>query len=413
MEPPSRLPISQFSGSTSGRFDVDCGSFSTECFLTKSSTKRLFVFFSHAGRSGTSTQFHRASWSAHLNGTCLYIEDPMYKFHPKLKTGWFYGTNSESWMHTISRIIHQTIKKHDIPESEVIYMGSSSGAYAAIYICDYLGYGRVFAFNPQIRPRHWSDAENFEKITKLSLSNNDHLGRNCLRRISENKKCFFYLMFNTASPVDREQCFPWMDELGIPQKSGVSNYNNLFFLLQEIKYQSPHNSIITADDLIILLSTLQNTDDKNSATTNAYLRRIKTSSEQEDELFCTKFWNKYLHEPKIKELKSPSTINKHYIDFNLKNEFSEIKYRISMQRSKKTVSLLIYISKWNSKNKILASEIASKITNEYSYVFDTNETGDFARVIKKHVKFNEINKNFSDFFNSSFSLIYEAINKKT
>lgn len=76
---PKNCSLEEICFNLNGLFHIDLNKVAFECFLKKSETLRLFVFYSAGGRSNKDTKFNRLTWSSFLDGFCLYIEDPMYK----------------------------------------------------------------------------------------------------------------------------------------------------------------------------------------------------------------------------------------------------------------------------------------------------------------------------------------------
>ncbi len=405
-ENPEKYEINKFQGSSIDRFDVLHGEVNFECFISGSNVNRLFVFFSAAGRTNSKTAFHRASWSSSLNGTCLYIEDPMYKKHEGLSTGWFYGDSKESYLLKSIDIVKKVAQSKNIRNKNIIFIGSSSGAYASILAASLMPGTTAYAYNPQIRPRDWPDAKNFEKLTGLNLSVDEKFNRNCLRYVAGNFESKFFIFVNIFSKVDRVQIYPWLEELGIKPSNGLKVHGNIFFILQELKNQNPHNAIIHLDESIVLLSLLEGGDEVDESALNLYLGKLAESVEVEERLFYSTTWYKFLNNSFPMYLKKPQNIDLYYIDFKTVDDYSGVRYRISMQRLKKTATLIFYVLDWSSKVDTKLAENVIGFCKENSCSIDFDEQRDFARIMRRGVRLNDLYEEFSGFLGKSFPTIY-------
>lgn len=233
--PAKTVDFIDFSGTESGRIDVLYKAIRLECLLVKSTTKRLFVFFSAAGRKNNATLYQRLGWCNELNGFCLYVEDPMYKKHAGLECGWYYGTEDESYLIYIEKIIKKITVANHIRNQDLYLIGSSSGGAAALYMANLIKGSIAYAYNPQITLDDWTDAPNFKEITQIDLKKKDILNRNSLTYIADNTESKFLISYNSGSTPDQKQFNGWLDCLGIEISDGLKIKNNIFFLIKEIR----------------------------------------------------------------------------------------------------------------------------------------------------------------------------------
>ncbi len=113
--------------------------------------KKLYVFFSSGGGRKKGSEFHRWTWYKYLPGICLHVEDPMFRKFPELLTTWFYGDQEHPYLIYISEYLKKFAELFAIPVQDITCIGSSQGAYAALYVANHLKGATAIAMNPQIR----------------------------------------------------------------------------------------------------------------------------------------------------------------------------------------------------------------------------------------------------------------------
>lgn len=344
---PLKINFKNFLGSECGRFDVKYNNTNFECLLIDSNVKRLFVCFSAAGRKKQDTLFQRLGWCRQLNGICLYIEDPMYKENKGLECGWFYGTEKESYLVHVNKIIEKILQERSINSQDVVFLGSSSAGYAALYSANLLQGSIAYAYNPQITPKNWLDADNFQRITKINLDGQDAFNRKSLKNIAENNKSKFLIFYNLASKHDQKQFNPWFDELGIKKNDGLKVHNNIYFFVKEINNHNSHFCVADIHDFISILSFLKVDDVNLPELTNIYLESFKSKVMLDEKLYYSTLWFNYLKKGFPLFLVDPSNISETYVNFKVKNYEDVFIYRTSSQKISKSTELVCYILKNN------------------------------------------------------------------
>lgn len=222
MEPLDRLALAQkpeavtwdtLTTVESGRFSLTTNNATYECFIRASKAKRLFVMLSGAGRQNSDINFARVSWGGQLNGITLNVEDPMYIRHPGLAVGWYYGTAQVSYMDEIAEMARRISHANGIQARDIIFVGSSAGGTAALYLADAVKGSTCLAMNPQVIPARYHYAGKFKEITGIDLKATDPLGRTNLRRVSQNRDSRFIVCCNLLSREDfKVQVQPWLEE---------------------------------------------------------------------------------------------------------------------------------------------------------------------------------------------------------
>lgn len=244
-----------------GRFSFTTPNATYEGFLQPSDTKRMYVLLSSAGRMNSDIRFSRISWGGLLNGITLNVEDPMYRKHPGLSVGWYYGTPTVSYLDEIAELVRALAELNGVPPANVIFVGSSAGGTAALFLADKVRGSTALAMNPQVIPNSYHYARRFEGITGTDLRQDDPFGRNSLRRVSDNTQSRFIVTCNLLSREDYQvQILPWLTEEGIaPENSqtpALITHKSLNFVLHNTPATNLHNTFLDLEHFAMLLPAI-------------------------------------------------------------------------------------------------------------------------------------------------------------
>lgn len=248
-----------------GNFSYTTPNATYQGFLQPGGPARLFVLLSSAGWRNGGVTFTRVSWGRVLNGTVLNIEDPSFARHPGIWTGWYYGTRSLSYLREIADFVRALAAERGIDTRNIVFIGSSAGGYAALYLADAIAGSTAFGFNPQLRPGITWSAERFQRIADVDLKGDDPFGRNDLARIAGNTKSRFFLSCNTASGEDiNQQIGPWLDKAGIARDRDATHsmiaHNTCTIFLFHLPSQNRHRTFPDIEHLAVLLPVIMEDD---------------------------------------------------------------------------------------------------------------------------------------------------------
>lgn len=228
--------------SVPGRFSVSLNEVRFECFYHPSAHRRLYVLLSSAGRRVSYPRFDKFSWREALPGHCLYIEDPMYGLFPELTVGWYYGNQTASFLDDIVEIVRRAAAALRLSATDITFIGSSAGGYAALYSAATLVGASALAHNPQITLGDWPGRGEIERITGNDLLGQDRLRRNSIRWVAQASASRLFLTVNTASPIDFEmQISPWLEELDIPIAYPVTRCGSTSFIFHHTPGERAHH----------------------------------------------------------------------------------------------------------------------------------------------------------------------------
>lgn len=211
------------------RFNTRVGGARFECCYYEQSTNWFFIFLPGARGNDPRNlpRFSRWSRSSLIDGITLCVEDPMYYTYPKLKYGWFVGTENENYLEYLARLIEKIATIKGIPNNHIVLFGSSAGGSVAINCSRYLPDAMAVAINPQYLPSAPpSYNENFYKETGHHIQ--DYSDRiSIIDSINTNKNKIL-LAFNTASNEDYQGYLNFCKKNNIRNsKSNVEIHNNV------------------------------------------------------------------------------------------------------------------------------------------------------------------------------------------
>jgi hypothetical protein len=344
-KPPKKISIANFDGENDGRFDIDFENYELECFFKKSHQKLLLVFFSAAGRNDGKTVFHRVSWCEKIDANMLFIEDPMYKKHGGLTCGWYYGDGEESYLEKISKFVDDFSSKINVLRSNVVFVGSSSAAYAALFCANQLGGSKAYAYNPQLNLNDWPDARNFTKITGIDISTQDVFLRNNIHHIKNNKESRFFVYYNPASSHDGVQINPLIKALNVDSSDGLHAVGGVYLAIKKVDAHNPHLCVADINDFFVALKLLYDEEGSGIDYFNAYLNKFAIAATKDEEAFYSKIWYDFLKNGFPSILRRPKEISKYYIDFDVDDAHKIFRYRVSHQRMTKKSEVVFYIMK--------------------------------------------------------------------
>lgn len=192
--------------SISGRFSLLYEGIRFECFAKPQlGAQKLYVFFSGARPAETAEpQFKRWSYWDILDGNVLCVDDPMIQEFPSLRFGWYYGTSERNYLLDLRDVV--CAYAAEVGVSEVVFVSSSAGGFAALYMACVMEGTTAVAINPQIRLSIYSGWRHFAQITGVDVTSPDPYGRNDLPElIAKADKSRFLIIENVLSREDMNQ----------------------------------------------------------------------------------------------------------------------------------------------------------------------------------------------------------------
>ena len=174
--------------------------------------------------------FQRWSYSYYLNANVLAINNPMYHIASDLYCGWYLGTKDEDYIEYIVRLVKKMCTLHNIPTSNVTFMGSSSAGTAAIHCSCYLQNSMSFSINPQILPNVGTGMLNDYAKMGVSLDELNERRTNTIELLRKtNSKNI--ICVNIRSDKDLFPLFDVSDQLNIKLEYGLNiNQNNTVYI---------------------------------------------------------------------------------------------------------------------------------------------------------------------------------------
>lgn len=271
----------------SGRFRITLHGAPFEGIFHEKPGKFLYVAFDgRRNPADTLPKFPRWSYSSLVEGSFLAIEDPMYYMHTALQLAWYYGTPDHCYLEDCVAIVKTVCARLNIPHENVVFFGSSGGGYAALYAATLLQNSLSISLNPQLSISKHHTANEFAKITGISLKANDPLNRNDLaRQIIDHSVSRHVIIYNSYDP-HYNLFFQLAEVLGIPLRYGISIAGNvLMWTYSTPGAPNPHNAMETR----AIFSTID------------YIAKEFTNSGEKERLqniavLTNEFWNELYRE---------------------------------------------------------------------------------------------------------------------
>lgn len=396
---PKTYKQKEISTEISGRFDLTISNVIFECFLKPSEYKNLFVFFSAAGRNNGNTIFNRISWCNKLNGLCLYIEDPMYKKHPGLSAGWYFGTSTQSYLELAIELVKDFAEINNIKNENIFFTGSSSAGYAALYCANKIQKSNAYAYNPQIYLNRAPEYPNFKKLTQLDLDILvDEHDRANIDYVSNNKLSNFFIFYNQAGPYDSIHFESWLKDLNIKSEPELKIHNNTHFLIQNIKNSNPHSCIGEIEDFIHCITSLKLEKSYRYDLLNSSINRLKNYTIILEDKFYQQLWFNFTNNelPENIEISKSFVSTYRYIDFKVLSNPKLFVYRVSYTRLKARGEYVLYIRK----------NISNKIDEKHNKILEIcNKLGLKVSNQEKHFRIHSNFKGSADIFNQMLAFI--------
>lgn len=197
-----------FKNIQTGRFQVKTEVVDFDCLYKDNNQEKLYVILS-AGVSDNTVlpNFQRWSYHSFLDGNVLCVADPMYKEYKdkKLCVGWYYGTSSISYLEHLKNVIDEFAKQNKISLKNIVFVGSSSSGYAAIYLASKLPTTNCLAINPQIKLSFFPYYNEFVKITGMNPESDSFNREDISDLMINNNTSNFVLVESCKSPSDMAQ----------------------------------------------------------------------------------------------------------------------------------------------------------------------------------------------------------------
>lgn len=271
------------------RFNVEDDQCILECLMGNSATKKLYVFLSASGDISTKHRQENASFTRinsmeYMNGICLYIEDPMAKRFPGIKWGGFFGDESKFYVNSVVRLSLKVADMFDVPKDRIMFVGVSSGGFAAVHACSVIEGSRCLVENPRFFPdKTVINLEEWKKLTGCDLLDDIYESRLRPDKIVACSKNRFQIFMNRASEMDfKNGLLPFMKTLGI-EDEGFNYYRkeNVEIYIMDTPYTidgNPHSNWLNSF-LLVMAEYLEFLDEKTkSYIINHYVKENRKES---------------------------------------------------------------------------------------------------------------------------------------
>ncbi|MBO6293067.1 MAG: hypothetical protein J6N51_12570 [Selenomonas sp.] len=204
------------------RFDVNVSGTIFECLISPSVRKKLYVFLSNNYRLGDPERkkhafFFRMTWHRYFPGICLNIEDPMIKKYTNISWGGYIGGSENFYVDGVVAIVEKVAELYGIDHENIIFLGLSSGGFAALHAAAKMPHTSCVVENPQIYVDNWTSTEALSRAMGEDFQQDTYRHRLALdEAIIRNKTSKFRIFCNAASELDYDkQLKIFLAKLGI------------------------------------------------------------------------------------------------------------------------------------------------------------------------------------------------------
>jgi len=236
-------------------------------FIPRPNSNKLVVSLCGGGRKNKAYPlFTRWKYYNYLNANFLCIEDPMYNLYPQISDAlWYYGDKEHWLINDVADIVRNACSQLKISYSNLVFLGSSGGGTASIYLANLFEDSVAIALNPQYFLHSWNPdiTDFFKKRLKINLFEQDNIfPRNYPKLLSSKSR--FFLCENYLSEKDKLQFIPFFKQNSIPIKYGINQYNNVVTWIHATNGRKIHSS--NPEKLEILLINYLNEELKSGGT---------------------------------------------------------------------------------------------------------------------------------------------------
>lgn len=132
---------------------------------------RLFIMTSGAVERTKVTlpYFNRWTWAGagKFPGHVLCIADPTLELHEDMKLGWYLGTSKHNATEELCNIIRHFAEILGVPDSKIIFWGSSGGGFAALALASRIEGSTAVAINAQTNALEYHVESDVEMVRKF------------------------------------------------------------------------------------------------------------------------------------------------------------------------------------------------------------------------------------------------------
>ena len=246
--PARDITLDELDATCAGRLRIAVGTTWFESCLIPSNTKKLYVFLSSAAGKVKDPYpvFHRISWADKFDGVCLYLDDPTRNERDFGGGTFYFGYKEHNYCEYIIEIVRRVQANHGIKMADTIFISSSNGGFAALYLANVLQGSKCIVSNPQI-----DVTGRYERFGLTAQELNEVYDRMCVTNILKNTKSQFFIYFNLIAGNDYFHYNKLMSAAKKAMEIGVYNLTrNITMLTTKIPTEDPHGVFMDADAIL-------------------------------------------------------------------------------------------------------------------------------------------------------------------
>ncbi len=398
-------------------FEINNGNFPFSIFWKKNTSSQYLLISLNNGRIRKPRYFERYTWANAINFNILCIEDPSMS---RLKYGnWFYGSVEYPLIVDIEKLIQNCVKVLSIKNENIIFIGSSSGGYASLYLSYKFQSSTSISINPQIKIKEYGNIyEEIEK--KFGTIDNDKFLRNDISYIFTKHNNSKTIIITNKNHSDKIQLDIITEQLQIKNVEKSNVKWNFKILVPDVKFNiSPalvhkYNQLNFVETMLLINAVIHKKDTLNFI--NKFITEYEIRMQQKLDLYYLKL-EKYLSDmifnlSQSLRISYRAKLNK-FIVFDIKNNDYKIilkffiskvtiEFYINFNFKKDTFDKLLEILKSNLNTNLYykTQEIEGLVHNQSlilyctyneNQILESYENSNLSNVLSELIKF--INQN--------------------
>ena len=246
--PARDITLDELDATCAGRLRIAVGTTWFESCLIPSNTKKLYVFLSSAAGKVKDFYpiFHRISWVDKFDGVRLYLDDPTRNERDFGGGTFYFGYKEHNYCDYVAEIVRRVQANHGIKMADTIFISSSNGGFAALYLANVLQGSKCIVSNPQI-----DVTGRYERFGLTAQELNEVYDRMCVTNILKNTKSQFFIYFNLIAGDDYFHYNKLMSAAKKAMEIGAYNLTrNITMLITKIPTENPHGVFMDADAIL-------------------------------------------------------------------------------------------------------------------------------------------------------------------
>lgn len=219
---------------------------SLKSFYVADDYEKLYVFLSAKGvfvKDDPYPVFHRISWNENFKGIKIFFDDPT-RIKISMAPSFYFGDVELDYLKKIAEIVNHIKERHSIDNSNITFISSSNGGFAALYLANEFVSSNCISLCPQFDVRLFLGDRyaSFKERVGINEKNEEIVNHRLnVYRLYANSHSKFFIYSNIACISDKIQLSNFCNYIGIEYKMGLNKVkDNLYLLVSDFNNTDPH-----------------------------------------------------------------------------------------------------------------------------------------------------------------------------